>query len=66
MLCLLAPEELCKYGGCRYYIGGMCVLENIDREGWPNKNCRAKNPKTSIIDNSEKVDGEEDKKRNKY
>jgi len=42
MLCILDQETMCLYGKCRYYLGEKCVLENIDRSGWPSLDERLK------------------------
>lgn len=42
MLCIIDNETMCLYEKCRYYIGKGCVLENIDRTGWPSPDERFK------------------------
>ena len=43
MLCIIDMETLCLYSKCRFYISKACILEQIDREGWPKLDERLKN-----------------------
>ena len=43
MLCVLDNTTMCMYEKCRYYISKRCVLEHVDYEAWPTKDCRLKN-----------------------
>ena len=42
MRCILDRAEPCLFEKCRYFDKTYCILENIDRDGWPDKDCRRK------------------------
>lgn len=43
MLCIIDMETLCLYSKCRFYISKACILEQIDRDGWPSLRERLRN-----------------------
>jgi hypothetical protein len=48
MLCVIDHETVCLYEKCRYWIGKLCVLTNIDRSAYPSLECRFKNEHVEV------------------
>ena len=42
-LCLIDKDYLCLQEKCRYYIKNECILQGIDRSGYPSLDERLKN-----------------------